>query len=790
MKTSFINRGPGVWILIGMLLMVVAWSGPAFAQTLPTMESILQATKDDDWSMKMWTSLFGEFARNPFSTLGGPTTLLGGVFVIFNTCIFVAGFTWALYGVVSAVAGTANEGEALGKRMNTVWFPIRMIIGIAGMVPIFGGFTLTQAIMMMLTTVGIGIGNTMWTGAVKNTSQMQGLMQNQSMSPAGASKMREAARSMFMSNVCVIAQGDHLESMGSLASRAEQMQVKSVSDGGTNSYHYGSLSDPTKCGFVTIEASVRSASNPMAFRSAAVDYSAIESAANNAYVAMVGTLQMDIAALATTWYNGRKAALANGGVVPPFPLAELEKAVDTFGVNSNQAISNSAAVQDKAAIHKSAEENMLKVGWIGAGAWFSTFAEVNAGIADAAKGPTVKAKPTGGLFSSVSSLASESMDAAQNAYGVAHSAKGGSAAADPSKAILDSALRDSGCGTFGAVGTTLAGTTTGECSVGQAIVSAAIRGTAIGSGGGGNSNALGANGTATSMFDQQGFVNPIIMMKNMGDYVMTLSSTILMGDFIMDGVLWAAKKIPVLGRVVEYVSGDGEEDEGKGSGTGETWAVIKTMAMVMIVVGAAMSIYIPLIPFITWMGAILAYAASMIEGLAGASLHAMAHLDGDGEGLGQRTTHGYMFYINAIARPALMIIGFFAASALMIAIGTLQAHMFLPAMANAQGNSLTGLASIIMFLLVFFVINLTLITASFNLIYVITDQVIGFIGGQVDSKLGRDTEDKVNNMFLMAARVGPSAIGQAGAAKAAARGAAARGVAGGGGDGPKVNKPS
>lgn len=57
---------------------------------------------------------------------------------------------------------------------------------------------------------------------------------------------------------------------------------------------------------------------------------------------------------------------------------------------------------------------------------------------------------------------------------------------------------------------------------------------------------------------------------------------------------------------------------------------------------------------------------------------------------------------------------------------------------------------------------LTLISASFNLIYVITDQVIGFIGGQIDSRLGRDTEEKVNNMFLMAARVGPIAIGQAG----------------------------
>jgi hypothetical protein len=196
-----------------------------------------------------------------------------------------------------------------------------------------------------------------------------------------------------------------------------------------------------------------------------------------------------------------------------------------------------------------------------------------------------------------------------------------------------------------------------------------------------------------------------------------------------------------------------------------------------------------MVPFIIWMGAILSYAASMIEGLAGATLHSMAHLDADGDGMGQRTQQGYMYYINALARPGLMIIGFFVASALMIAVGTLQAQMFLPAMANVQGNSVTGLFSIAMFLVIFFVMNLTLINAAFGLIYVITDQVIGFIGGQVGQRLGQDTEDKANNMFLMAARVGPGAMGAVRGAKADyARDAASKtsDAAGGGKKGPTV----
>lgn len=53
----------------------------------------------------------------------------------------------------------------------------------------------------------------------------------------------------------------------------------------------------------------------------------------------------------------------------------------------------------------------------------------------------------------------------------------------------------------------------------------------------------------------------------------------------------------------------------------------------------------------------------------------------------------------------------------------------------------------------------TLIQSCFNLIHVITDQVLSFVGGQISSKLGQDTEDKANNMFLLAARTGPGMVG-------------------------------
>jgi hypothetical protein len=78
---------------------------------------------------------------------------------------------------------------------------------------------------------------------------------------------------------------------------------------------------------------------------------------------------------------------------------------------------------------------------------------------------------------------------------------------------------------------------------------------------------------------------------------------------------------------------------------------------------------------------------------------------------------------------------------------------------------MTGLFSIIGYLLIFVVINVTLINACFELINIIPDQVIGFVGaGSVNTSLGRDTENKINGLYITAVRAGSSQL--AGSVKA------------------------
>src|SRR5260364_256205 len=102
-----------------------------------------------------------------------------------------------------------------------------------------------------------------------------------------------------------------------------------------------------------------------------------------------------------------------------------------------------------------------------------------------------------------------------------------------------------------------------------------------------------------------------------------------------------------------------------------------------------------MLPFIIWFGGVVSWFAVVGEAMIAAPLWAMTHLDGDGEGMGPRTTHGYIFLLNLIFRPVFMVIGFVLAGAGIMVLGTLLNAMFGVAMQNAQYDSITGIVSIL-----------------------------------------------------------------------------------------------
>lgn len=674
---------------------------------IESISSITSATQANDWSIKIIGSLLGpEFVANPLGMLGAPDTLLGQLFLVFNSCIFAIGFAWALYKIVSGIAATANDGEVLGKNMSTVWFPIRMTVGISGMVPVFGGFTLNQALALFFTVAGVGVANNMMNSVVTSLTHGQSLLAAQPFLPAQVQSVEAAANQLFASNVCLlVAQQEAAAAPSGAAYPADELvRFSTLLDPKkqTETFSFGSVNRPNACGFVTAGAAYRKGSDPLGFRTNGVDYQAIAQSSDAAY--RTGLLQINATAagLARSWVDARTLALRGQGAFPEYPAAQIKDAVSNFQKSTQNAIGHSI---EPGALTKAAETNILSFGWVGLGAWYSTIAEVNNSIADASRGPALTSR--GPSDAPLPASVADALKAVEKALNQSKEAQGSMGTGDTSRALVDTATQDS-CMGGGSNGSML-GTATGNCSLGQGIVSAAIRGTSIGSGGGGNATALS--------MDSSGWVDPIMMMKNIGDYLMSIGSTLLAS-----------------GTVASVFT-----SVGIGSGAA---SFLSSAGLVLLMIGVALAIFLPMLPFINWMGALLAYFASVVEALAGATIHALAHVGGDGEGLGQSTQHGYLSWVNLLVRPALMVIGFFLAAGLLRAIGTLQAYLFLPAMSSAQGNSVTGLASICGLILLFFVMNLTLISGAFQLIFVLTDHALAYIGQTFASHLGRDTADQ------------------------------------------------
>ncbi len=95
-------------------------------------------------------------------TCESTTTLLGSLFNIFNLAVLTIAVLAAVYFTIVGIVSTAHEGEMMGKKYNNLWIPIRMVMGIAMMVPTSAGYSFIQIVMIWVVVNGVGAADTLW----------------------------------------------------------------------------------------------------------------------------------------------------------------------------------------------------------------------------------------------------------------------------------------------------------------------------------------------------------------------------------------------------------------------------------------------------------------------------------------------------------------------------------------------------------------------------------------------------------------------------------------------------
>jgi len=694
------------FVLLALLISSVpaAFADPSGISGPITISEIREASqRTSDKSRQALVTIYGEVVNDPLAHAGeGGDTVLASVFQVANGALLVIGAFFACYVLFRKLTQTAHDGSVYDREKHTLWGPIRLLWGLVALVPTANGWALSQLMMLWgASLMGVGVANLGVDAAVKAFDEGRSMV----LQPVMPSTI-QLAHSLFESNLCMhginasLAQG---EASGALINAKGYVQQVPT----TNGFILRNAS--FVCGGADISQDFEPVKSSTKFFADTIDTTQIRQAHIGALQAMQTTLN----SAALSFVNAVVQKQSDGGSLP-----NVETTIQAAARSYENTISKVAETKqgDLEQLSKSISASIKEGGWITLGAWYQTFAQANTKMSDAvaAKGAmygmSIEGDP--GMFAVFSSsMAAYKSQQATTAYTppLGNATVVAATSSDYSKGAVSTDSNKFIASIFE--------------SPGQGLVNTIVDW---------NNDASG-----------RGQLNPLIKMKNIGDMTL-ITAEVGLGAYAVAHGLIAMKDGVSLPGLLSKLDISGATDVLVG--------VIKALSPVILMVlfalfvlGATMSTYLPMAPFVVWFGAAVNWLVIVGEAIIAAPLWAITHLGDAGDGLGNRTAHGYIFLLNVMIRPILMVVGFFLGGAALVAGGTLLNMLFGTALANVQFDSLTGVVSVIFFLAIYLSMCLNLIHSCFNLIFLVPDQVINWVGGHASSSLGRDDNDKLRH---------------------------------------------
>lgn len=746
-KELISKQSKALMLLANALFSIVSifCAGAARAQTFdpPSIEDMIGSMGDGDTFKRILEGVLGDFAKNPLTTVGMPTSMLGDLIGTYNIIVFGALMTVTVWMLISIVVKGATTGSEVFGGGKTGWLPVRTGVAIFGSLPVFGGFTGLQAIVMIAVLAGSGAANMVLDAALKSTEQLKTItpsITSATSAPNLSSEMKIGMGGLFVSELCIQMHDIH----GQAAGDAPRLAPARISTPDETGWDYG------RCGRVSIvhrEGSDARDNTAFGFRVNAVNYDGIaksvQQAAVGALDSMRATASMEASKIADIYVSESAAPTGDyssqmGGVLATL-MQSHQLAVAELNNNIRGLTTNvSDGVQD------SVTSRIREKGWTEIGAYFSVFAEVSAALADAQRAFAVEVR-TGSIVKD----AQENFGQKFSGRVSQHTALGKELRKyaeqvglveniQARKSIFDRIL-DGSAPIFNPIGSIVdAGkdlydsteNDLGHRSLGQLIVVSIASATTKDSGG-------------------WGLVNPVIAAKNLGDMMMGIGQAGL-------AVGAGAQLIPA-GRVLSGVL----DTIGIGS-------LLTTIMYLFIAVGMLLSIYLTSIFWLTWISAVVRYICHVIQAMLHTPLAALGHIQAEGDDFVRAGSGGQKYWymlLDVFLRPSLMVISFFFASGALILAGTFANDMFIVGMASAQGNSTTGVLTILGFLILYFFMMFGLIQMLCNLVNVIPDGVLSLFGSEASNAFGQN-----NGSSVMLGAAAGNAMTSAGSSMQAAAG--------------------
>ncbi|WP_168403363.1 DotA/TraY family protein [Erwinia amylovora] len=675
--------------------LLCAASCPALADGVDYQTISDAASKTGDLSRQALVMIFGDVVLTPFQP--GPATLIGSLFALLNGVLCAVALVWFLIVTLKTLFKGGQEGKVFSAGRSML-HPVMSFAGFITLVPTASGWSLSQLVMLWAaSTMGIGSANLFTDKAADLISSGMSLV----VQPTAPST-RSAARAVFEMNLCKYGTNSELSSLYQDGqARTALMQTK----GGNGDYTTGNGS--ALCGSARIPEP--SAGVMDSLFGSAVNTSSVTTAERGALDTMQSTLDAAAQAYVDAYLSRRDQ---DTGTLSD-PETTIQNAAAAYETTVNNALNQ---LNYKDSLQSQLTTQLKTYGWISLGAWYNTFATANSKTNEVANATPVTSGAslhgetgTGDLFSQV--FAAYRSQVQNSTY----TAPLGTQTAKDDGAALNATDPDAVFVSF-------------YKSPMQKIT-----------------NAIATNEFGTDAdFSHQ--VNPLIKMQIIGDFTLGATQTALAAYTLTLAAASTADN-SVLGKIggLLFVN---------------PGAVVKDVLtelsppfyfvmLLLFAVGFSLAVFLPAVPFLFWMVGVFNWLVSVIVGCAAGPMWSATHLGAE-EDKGSRSAYGYIFLIDMMLRPSLMVLGFFFASVTIIAGGTLLNMLFGPALANANADSIIGLAKMIGWLLIYARIATFGVTRVFGLQATLADYVITFLGGAGMAGIMGGLVDDVKGMFAAA----------------------------------------
>lgn len=686
-----------------------------------TADSLVQASQNaagDLSAQSMLVKIFGTIADNPLAALDGSNgggDILGTIFMYINMGLLTLGAIYLSYKALAAVTQTAHDGNFMGKSFHSVWVPIRITTGIFALIPIAGGWSLLQVAMLWFGIMGAGLGNMAWQGVVGVNFLPTPTM---TMTPPKfSSNDPNFVSELFKMHVCVKSHNAQVGESGwgyrfKLGGPGEPRTVDFGSGGGTNkecgSINQGDVYRGLNTGMVTgYDGAWDNTSGSSGLANIGLRMTSQRQAVQAAVDREFQSLNTQIEAMANSFVNGGGGAGGgvsamindpdNAGAVPAPNAVALQQISRAYKGNLTTAVAGAMAATSALpeATQQMRQQATLN-GFTTAGAWYMTMSQTSYMMNQ--------------LTQNISPAIAQSATTPhpdESVWRTAYALIKNGEAATENRTVVSARSSSSDSGAWKALMTFMDG------DIGLSFVEA---------------------------FTSESSGKPILMRtKDIADAGIGIASVVitaggaLMGFYEDSIVGKLASATPVVAAI---------------GGAAKPWVdMIIFVSQLMVGFFLAASLYLPLIPFIIYMGQILNWLITVVEGVAAAPFLGFAHLDTDGEGLGHKTQYGYTFMLSSFMRPVMLVLGFVFACILLEVIGGFVTNIYSWLIRDVQIDSMIGLFSVFGFIAIFLVIIAGLTNSSMTVTYLLPDAIFQFIGAHssATAQVGRHEDSNLRS---------------------------------------------